>query len=600
MLISIFKAVLFMSCVGTVFSIGCFVLRPLTQRLLGHNWQYRIWIVVVLAMLVPVSVTVSHPQASPSLIQSDSVTVEISDSAPVAKQERYADTHCSKSFDADVSADTVSRTSSWYRAGAYIWIVGAMMLMVVKLLQYFLFLRTIRKNSVKVSEYKKINVLSSDFLSAPFTVGLLRKTIILPQNIPDSAEKTHILLHEYTHIKNGDLYCKWLCLIARCIHWFNPFVYILSGIIDKQCEIVCDLSVTKSMNDAEKKSYMRTILSMITAVSMRSSELTTGMASSKSNIESRFSAIVSHKRRKKIHSLISALCATVVVLAVIVGIGLMGGRFYDEDTPAISFSILSDKDKEIATVPNRHPGQLLSGSDKNLLSKPDVQTSEQSEESVVLNSDADTKREHDSYTSTYSVRNQYSVASESYTADSGERFGESPKQIYNESAVYESEVLSDVSSTFKEGNRESISEGYDVSYDVYPYSGRVEYEGLNMAALTGDIEKSGGTKLASEGSNLNNGYIPGRLTYEKGGISEHKSITSDDRGHITFYMDSDYDQHVNISFTSEGEQIAGYGIVPDSETTYVFGGFDPSKEYDITITSSTGSTWMVESDYVIY
>jgi len=143
-------------------------------------------------------------------------------------------------------------------------------------------------------------------------------------------------------------------------------------------------------------------------------------------------------------------------------------------------------------------------------------------------------------------------------------------------------------------------ESADMSYEKYPYSGQIKFDGLTFEKITSEIDMNGGKALYSDNSGLDNGYIPGKLSYKNDGVATHDNIKSDEKGHITFYMESEYDQHVNITFNKDGEQIAGYGIIPDSETTYVFGGFDPGEEYDIEISTSTGGTWMIESDYLLY
>ena len=65
-------------------------------------------------------------------------------------------------------------------------------------------------------------------------------------------------------------------------------------------------------------------------------------------------------------------------------------------------------------------------------------------------------------------------------------------------------------------------------------------------------------------------------------------------------MSSEYDQHIEVSIEQNGKQVAGYGIIPDNETTYVFGGLNPDDTYDITISSSTGGSWKIENDYILY
>jgi len=179
--------------------------------------------------------------------------------------------------------------------------------------------------------------------------------------------------------------------------------------------------------------------------------------------------------------------------------------------------------------------------------------------------------------------------------DEGENMGEKADYDENHSEARKETSEADSSESFSK--EEESEKPLD---EKYPYGGQIRFEGLTYEKITEEIDITGGGVLCSDNAGLGNGYIPGKLSYKNDGVATHDNIKSDEKGHITFYMESDYDQHVNITFNKDGEQIAGYGIIPDNETTYVFGGFNPGEEYDIEISTSTGGTWMIESDYLLY
>ena len=70
--------------------------------------------------------------------------------------------------------------------------------------------------------------------------------IYLPKCEYSEEELYYILLHECTHFANGDLYIKWLTQICRCLCWWNPLVYKMQDMLEKNLEIRCDLTVTET------------------------------------------------------------------------------------------------------------------------------------------------------------------------------------------------------------------------------------------------------------------------------------------------------------------------------------------------------------------
>ena len=51
----IFKSVLLLSAVGTILSVALLLLKPVTKRVFGSQWQYYIWLCVLVVMMLPVS-----------------------------------------------------------------------------------------------------------------------------------------------------------------------------------------------------------------------------------------------------------------------------------------------------------------------------------------------------------------------------------------------------------------------------------------------------------------------------------------------------------------------------------------------------------------
>lgn len=100
-------------------------------------------------------------------------------------------------------------------------------------------------------------------IEIPMGIGVLHKTILLPEETYTNEELHYILLHEYTHFVNRDIEIKLLSHIFCCVFWWNPVVYLLKKDLDQTMEIKCDLTVTRRMDKNEAASYLAVIVTMI-------------------------------------------------------------------------------------------------------------------------------------------------------------------------------------------------------------------------------------------------------------------------------------------------------------------------------------------------
>mgnify|MGYP004568621645 FL=1 len=77
------------------------------------------------------------------------------------------------------------------------------------------------------SSKARIQVRNSRYIDTPYTFGFFRPCIILPDDIADATERDLIEQHEQFHIRHLDSFIKLFCLIAVCLHFYNPFSYLL-------------------------------------------------------------------------------------------------------------------------------------------------------------------------------------------------------------------------------------------------------------------------------------------------------------------------------------------------------------------------------------
>lgn len=108
---------------------------------------------------------------------------------------------------------------------------------------------------------RKVNVKVSNKTQTPFTYGIFKPTIVCPENLSDYDPKTTELAisHELTHIKHFDALYKIIIAAAFCVHWFNPFAWIMLILSCRDTELACDEKILEKFPDA-KKDYANSII----------------------------------------------------------------------------------------------------------------------------------------------------------------------------------------------------------------------------------------------------------------------------------------------------------------------------------------------------
>ena len=344
MISEIFKAILITSLTGSVLAIVISLLHPITKRIFGYSWHYYIWLCVLFVMLMPVRFNVNSTPTP-------SVTTQTVQTQQEAVNEQPETTENIMQADTAQKPQLLQKaTVIWnriiynrMRILAYLWLIGAIALMLLHVVRYVRLDIKIRKNSEvislpEISEYtdRKINVRVWKNVASPFMTGIFRPTLVLPKMELSSEQLHNILRHEMTHFKRHDILYKWFAEFVKCVHWFNPTSWYVSKQIAAECEISCDMSVTKNMTDSEKMSYVGTILSLLPTGKSKQIPLTTQMASSKKILKRRFIMIRNKKTTSRFMSVISAVIAVILLSTTVFASGVLSDLTTDDYTIEIT------------------------------------------------------------------------------------------------------------------------------------------------------------------------------------------------------------------------------------------------------------------------
>lgn len=359
----LFKALLITSLAGSALAVVISLLRPITKKLFGYSWHYYIWLCVLFVMLMPVRFNV-NPMPAPNIATQTIQTQQEAVSEQPETTENVVQTAPAQKPQLLQKATVIWDRIIYNRMNilAYVWLIGAIALMLLNVLRYIRLNIKIRKNGEVIScpetrEYtdRKINVRVWENIASPFMTGVFRPMLILPKTELSGEQLDNILRHEMTHFKRHDILYKWFAEFVKCIHWFNPISWYVSKQIAAECEISCDMSVTKNMSGSEEMSYVSTILSLLPTGKSKQLPLTTQMASSKKFLKRRFIMIKNKKTTSRFMSVLSAVIAVVMLSTTVFASGVLSDLTTDDYT----IEILNNGEKiELTNKPFIENGEV--------------------------------------------------------------------------------------------------------------------------------------------------------------------------------------------------------------------------------------------------
>lgn len=108
---------------------------------------------------------------------------------------------------------------------------------------------------------RRVQIRVSGGVASPLSYGLLRPVILLPKDMNRDG-LNFVLEHEMMHIRALDAWRKLLVLAALCLHWFNPAVFLLFLLVNRDMELLCDERVLAQCATSSKRAYALTLLDM--------------------------------------------------------------------------------------------------------------------------------------------------------------------------------------------------------------------------------------------------------------------------------------------------------------------------------------------------
>lgn len=234
-----------MSIAGTVPLIICLLLLLLQRKKFSYRLGRNLVFLSLAGYLIPFQV-VKYLMPTDVLIRTDAL----------ANISYYIN------FD-DKGAISYHRISLWM--SDWILMIGLCWLFLIsgfsvyEIIKYHRLTRKLKKITEKRTCFLPgigdVEYRISPLIGSPYTIGFLKPFIVAPESLEDSRLSEMILRHEYSHLRRHDSAVKLLCLLAICLHFYNPLTLLTLLLYTSFSENIADQAATEGFTTEEKKAY---------------------------------------------------------------------------------------------------------------------------------------------------------------------------------------------------------------------------------------------------------------------------------------------------------------------------------------------------------
>lgn len=161
---------------------------------------------------------------------------------------------------------------------AVLWITGAAITILWKLVSHFRFRRELLNNArpvgindmsrlwekeqQRIERKKSIPLLISSHIASPLTIGVFGWSMrtVLPDRPYTPEELELIFRHELRHVQRRDVDTKLMLAFFESIFWFNPLMWLATKQAVADMELSCDEMVVYGKMEPDRKRYASLLL----------------------------------------------------------------------------------------------------------------------------------------------------------------------------------------------------------------------------------------------------------------------------------------------------------------------------------------------------
>lgn len=320
-------------------------IKTLLKDKLSPRWQYAVWSVLALRILLPAYTGKYYVLLPlPLWVETAKVMVE---------------PHWASAYTNVYEATQVTSPIPWLTGAPVslldwlflLYVVGVVVTLLWYLISWLRLCLLLRQGTPVPADVKEqierigktyacktCRAIELPGLPSPMVCGVFRPVLALPKG---KALDDHVILHELLHLNYKDALQNVFWCFCRTLHWCNPIVRLLLNRVGNDMESLCDQRVLERLRGEDRRNYGISLLAMANDKYPRAVG-TTSLSNGGKNIAQRIEAIVRFKRYPRGMAL-----ASVCVVVVLAASSLVG--MVDKEEPLYGMMYFGPKtDREVA------------------------------------------------------------------------------------------------------------------------------------------------------------------------------------------------------------------------------------------------------------
>ncbi|TCW53299.1 bla regulator protein BlaR1 [Bacillus thuringiensis] len=329
-------------------------IKVLFRNKLTPRWQYMLWIVLMIRLLLPWS-----PDSSYSIYSlfsySSSVSEVIQKNTP--SPENTVNDEMQHKVELEQNAETVTKNSepevnvsseqqttlSLYKVALYIWLAGVIILAVITFITNRRLYSYIKKQPDITDEQvatvfnrckqsmkmkKTVSLRLAGKIASPTVFSFFRPKVLLSKKhmkVLNEQQLQYVFYHELAHIKRNDVAVNWIMYSLILLNWFNPILWYAYFCMREDQELACDAYALTFIDKEEQIAYGHTIITLLEHYSYQVPSLA-NLSRNKRTLKRRIVMIKKFQKKSYRLSLLG-----VIAIAVIAGGFLLNARITEGD-----------------------------------------------------------------------------------------------------------------------------------------------------------------------------------------------------------------------------------------------------------------------------
>lgn len=267
-------------------------IKVLFRNKLTPRWQYMLWIVLMIRLLLPWS-----PDSSYSIYSLLSYSSSVSEVIPknMPATENIVNIESDRKVELESNPKMVTKTSepevevssekqttfSLYKLALYVWLAGVIILAAITFLTNRRLYSYIKKQpditdeqvitvfdrckqSMKVK--KAVSLRLAGKIASPTVFSFFHPKVLLSKKhmkVLNEQQLQYVFYHELAHIKRKDVAVNWIMYSLILLNWFNPILWYAYFCMREDQELACDAYALTFIDKEEQIAYGHTIITLL-------------------------------------------------------------------------------------------------------------------------------------------------------------------------------------------------------------------------------------------------------------------------------------------------------------------------------------------------